>query len=313
MKRTQTDGVAMVIKTSRLLLTAALLGFIAPAFAQEQFGTPEAAVEALVAAARSGDGDTILKVLGRDGKPIVSSGDPVADSNIRQDFVSAYDAKHAIEMEGDGTQTLIIGEDDWPFPIPLVNKAGQWQFDTKAGLDEILRRRIGRNELSAIQVSLAYVQAQNEYASLDPAGQGRGVYAQRIVSRPGKKDGLYWPTAEGEEPSPLGDLAAQAAAEGYKTGSTPIPYHGYYYRILTRQGAGASGGAYDYLAKGKMIGGFALIAYPAEYGNSGIMTFIVNQDGTVFQKDLGDRTEKIARRIETFDPNAKWQKANTEP
>ena len=303
----------MVIKTSRLLLTAALLGFIAPAFAQEQFGTPEAAVEALVTAARSEDGAAILKVLGPDGKPIVSSGDPVADSNIRQDFVSAYNAKHAIEMEGDGTRTLIIGNDDWPFPIPLVNKAGQWQFDTKAGLDEILRRRIGRNELSAIQVSLAYVQAQNEYASLNPAGLGRGVYAQRIVSRPGKKDGLYWPTAAGEEPSPLGDLAAQAAAEGYGTGSTPIPYHGYYYRILTRQGATASGGAYDYLAKGKMIGGFALIAYPAEYGNSGIMTFIVNQDGTVFQKDLGDRTEKIARRIETFDPDAKWQKADTQP
>ena len=180
----------MVINASRLLLTAALVGLSAPACAQEQFGTPEAAVEALVAAARLGDGDAVLKVLGPDGKPIVSSGDPVADSNIRQDFVSAYDAKHAIETEGDGTQTLILGEDDWPFPIPLVNKAGQWQFDTKAGLDEILRRRIGRNELSTIQVSLAYLQAQNEYASLDPAGQGRGAYAQRIVSRPGKKDGL---------------------------------------------------------------------------------------------------------------------------
>lgn len=303
----------MVIKKSGLLLTAALLGLSAPAFAQEQFGTPEAAVEALVTAARSEDGAAILKVLGPDGKPIVSSGDPVADSNIRQDFVSAYDAKHAIEMEGDGTQTLIIGEDDWPFPIPLINTAGRWQFDTNEGLDEILRRRIGRNELSTIQVSLAYVQAQNEYASLDPAGQGRGVYAQRIVSRPGKKDGLYWPTAEGEEPSPLGDLAAQAAAEGYKTGSTPIPYHGYYYRILTGQGAGAPGGGYDYLAKGKMIGGFALIAYPAEYGNSGIMTFIVNQDGTVFQKDLGARTEKIARKIETFNPDADWKKVDAQP
>jgi Protein of unknown function (DUF2950) len=227
--------------------------------------------------------------------------------------VTAYDAKHTIEMEGDGTQTLVIGNDDWPFPIPLVNKAGQWQFDTKAGLDEILRRRIGRNELSAIQVSLAYVQAQNEYASLNPAGLGRGVYAQRIVSRPGKKDGLYWPTAAGEEPSPLGDLAAQAAAEGYETGSTPIPYHGYYYRILTRQGATAPGGAYDYLAKGKMIGGFALIAYPAEYGNSGIMTFMVNQDGTVFQKDLGARTEKIARKIETFNPDGDWKKVDAQP
>jgi hypothetical protein len=298
----------MVIKTSRLLLTAALLGFIAPAFAQEQFGTPEAAVEALVTAARSEDGAAILKVLGPDGKPIVSSGDPVADSNIRQDFVSAYNAKHAIEMEGDGTRTLIIGNDDWPFPIPLVNKAGQWQFDTKAGLDEILRRRIGRNELSAIQVSLAYVQAQNEYASLDPAGHGRGAYAQRIVSSPGKKDGLYWPSAEGEEPSPLGDLAAQAAVEGYRINGTPIPYHGYYYRILSRQGATAPGGAYDYVVKGKMIGGFGLLAFPADYGNSGIMTFMVNQDGTVFQKDLGDRTEKFARRIETFDPAAGWQK-----
>ena len=162
-------------------------------------------------------------------------------------------------------------------------------------------------------MSLAYVQAQNEYASLNPAGLGRGVYAQRIVSRPGKKDGLYWPTAVGEEPSPLGDLAAQAAAEGYETGSTPIPYHGYYYRILTRQGATASGGAYDYLAKGKMIGGFALIAYPAEYGNSGIMTFMVNQDGTVFQKDLGARTEKIARKIETFNPDADWKKVDAQP
>jgi hypothetical protein len=300
----------MMIKTSCVLLTVTLLGFSAPVFAQEQFGTPEAAVEALVAAARSGDGETILKVLGRDGKPIVSSGDPVADSNIRQDFVSAYDAKHVIEMEGDGTQTLIIGEDDWPFPIPLINTAGRWQFDTNEGLDEILRRRIGRNELSTIQVSLAYVQAQNDYASLDPAGQGRGVYAQRIVSRPGKKDGLYWPTAEGEEPSPLGDLAAQAAAEGYKTGSAPIPYHGYYYRILTRQGAAARGGAYDYLAKDKMIGGFALIAYPAEYGNSGIMTFIVNQDGTVFQKDLGPKTTRLVHEITAFSPDDTWTKVD---
>ena len=306
----KTDGVAMVIKTSRLLLTLTLLSFNAPAFAQEQFGTPEAAVEALVAAARSGDGDAVLKVLGPDGKPIVSSGDPVADSNIREDFVSSYDAKHAMEMEGDGTQTLVIGSDDWPFPIPLINKAGKWQFDTKAGLNEILRRRVGRNELSAIQVCLAYVQAQNEYASLDPTGPGRGVYAQRIVSRPGKKDGLYWPTVEGEEPSPLGDLAARAAAEGYKTGNTPIPYHGYYYRILTRQGATAPGGAYDYLAKGKMIGGFALIAYPAEYGNSGIMVFMINQDGIVFQKDLGANTAKLVRKINSFAPDNTWTKVD---
>jgi hypothetical protein len=300
----------MAIISNPLLIAAALLGLSAPAFAQQQFGTPEAAAEALVAAARSGDGVAMLKVLGRDGAPIVSSGDPVADNNIRQDFVSAYDAKHAIELEGDGTQTLIIGDENWPFPIPLVNKGGQWQFDTNAGLDEILRRRVGRNELSAIQVSLAYVQAQNEYASLDPAGLGRGVYAQRIVSRPGKKDGLYWPSAEGEEPSPFGDLAAKAAAEGYKAGATPIPYHGYYYRILTRQGEAAPGGAYDYVVKGNMIGGFALVAYPAEYGNSGIMTFLVNQDGTVFQKDLGTNTARLARKIDAFSPDSTWTKVD---
>jgi hypothetical protein len=158
---------------------------------------------------------------------------------------------------------------------------------------------------------LAYVQAQNEYATLDPEGLGRGVYAQRIVSRTGKKDGLYWPTAEGETPSPLGELAAQASAEGYKAGEKPIPYHGYYYRILTRQGAGAPGGAYDYLVKGKMKGGFALIAVPAEYGNSGIMTFMVNHDGGVLEKDLGPDTTKLARKIDAFAPDQGWSKTDT--
>jgi hypothetical protein len=280
------------------------------ALAQEQFNTPEDAVSALVEAAKSQNQKGLLTVLGPDGKPIASSGDPVADANARDNFVSAYDAKHALELEGDGSQTLIIGNDDWPFPIPLINKGGKWQFDAAAGVDEILRRRIGRNELAAIQVSLAYVQAQNEYASLDPAGLGPHVYAQRFVSKAAKKDGLYWPTAEGEPPSPLGVLAAKASAEGYKTGNTPIPYYGYYYRILTRQGAHAPGGAYDYLAKGKMIGGFALVAYPAQYGNSGIMTFIVNQDGAVFQKDLGPQSDKLARKIEAFDPDSTWTKVD---
>jgi Protein of unknown function (DUF2950) len=297
----------MMTNTSRVLLCVALLGWAAaPASAQEKFSTPEGAVDALVGAAKSGDAKAILEVLGPDGQAIVSSGDPVADRNTREAFVSAYDAKHAVEAEGNGTQTLIIGNDDWPFPIPLVNLAGEWQFDTGAGLDEILRRRVGRNELATIQVTHAYVQAQNEYAALDPAGLGRGVYAQRIVSHPGKKDGLYWPTTEGQPPSPLGELAAQASAEGYKAGSAPIPYQGYYYRILTRQGAGASGGAYDYLVKGKMRGGFALLAFPAEYGNSGIMTFMVNHDGTVFQKDLGPKTGEVARKIESFAPDQTW-------
>ena len=301
----------MMTNTSRMLFCAVLLLWSASAFAQEQFDTPDDAVNALVAAAKTGDAKAILAVLGPDGEAIVSSGDPVADRNTREKFVSAYEAKHTIELEGNGTQTLIIGEDDWPFPIPLINNGGKWQFDTKEGLGEILRRRIGRNELSAVQVSLAYVQAQNEYATLDPEGLGRGVYAQRIVSRPGKKDGLYWPTAEGETQSPLGELAAQASAEGYKAGEKPIPYHGYYYRILTKQGAGAPGGAYDYLVKGKLKGGFALIAVPAEYGNSGIMTFMVNHDGVVLEKDLGLDTAKLARKIDAFVPDQGWSKTDT--
>ena len=298
----------MMRKTS-LFLCAALLGWSASA--QEPFKTLEEAVDALVGAAKSGDQKAILAVLGPDGQAIVSSGDPVADNNVRKNFIAAYDAKHAVEMEGDGTQTLIIGNNDWPFPIALVKKSGEWRFDTKAGLDEILRRRIGRNELSAIQVCLAYVQAQNEYASLDPARLGRGVYAQRIVSRPGKKDGLYWPSAEGEAQSPLGDLAAQASEEGYTAANGPTPYHGYYYRILTRQGPSAPGGAYDYLVKGKMMGGFALLAFPAEYGNSGITTFMVNHDGTVFEKDLGPNTAKLARKIESFAPDQTWTKVDS--
>ena len=301
----------MIRHTTRILLCAALLGVNGSALAQEQFKTPEAAVDALIGAAKSGDTKAVLAVLGPDGQAIVSSGDPVADRNTREKFFSAYDAKHSIELEGNGTQTLILGDDNWPFPIRLINNAGKWQFDTKEGLDEILRRRIGRNELSAIQVAQAYVQAQNEYAALDPAGLGRGVYAQRIVSRPGKKDGLYWPTAEGETQSPFGDLAAQASAEGYQAGGKPIPYHGYYYRILTRQGAGAPGGAYDYLVKGKLKGGFALIATPAEYGNSGIMTFMVNHDGTVFEKDLGPKTAKAAAKIDAFVPDQGWTKVDS--
>jgi hypothetical protein len=299
----------MMKNTSRILLCAALLGWSVPAAAQELFKTPEEAASALVGAAKSGEAKAILAVLGPDGKAIVASGDPVADSNTREKFIAAYDAKHALELEGDGTQTLILGDDDWPFPIPLVNKGGEWQFDTKSGADEILRRRVGRNELSTIQVAEAYVQAQNEYAALDPAGLGRGVYAKRFLSKPGKKDGLYWPTKAGETESPLGDIAAKASTEGYKFGGKPIPYHGYYYRILTRQGAGAPGGAYDYLVDGKLRGGFALIAYPSEYGNSGIMTFTVNHDGTVFEKDLGPETGRLAPKIETFLPDSTWSKA----
>jgi hypothetical protein len=279
------------------------------ALAQQSFSTPEEAVSALVDAAKAGDPDKAAAILGPGGEDIAKSGDEVSDRYYREKFAAGYETKHELELEGNGTKTLIIGESDWAFPVPLVNKDGQWQFDAQAGLDEILRRRIGKNELFAIQVSLAYVQAQIEYAALDPMKDG-GPYAQHIVSRKGRKDGLYWPTTAGEEPSPLGDLVAKATTEGYKAGEKPIPYHGYYYRILTKQGASAAGGAYDYLVKGKMIGGFALVAYPAKYGNSGIMTFMVNQDGTVFQKDLGPNTSKIAATINSFSPDQSWTKVD---
>jgi len=305
--------VQLIRKSGWLLLGAMIAVCCTSAFAQEQFKSPDDAVNALVSAAKAEDKSAILSVLGPDGRGIVSSGDEVADQTTRENFIADYEKKHTLTPDGEAKSILVIGDNDWPFPIPIVSKDGSWQFDTKAGLEEILRRRIGRNELAAIQVSLAYVQAQNEYASLDPGGLGPHTYAQRIVSSPGKKDGLYWPTAEGEEPSPFGDLVAQASAEGYKVGQTPIPYHGYFYRVLKRQAGNAAGGAYDYLVKGKMIGGFALVAYPAEYGNSGIMTFMVNHDGTVLQKDLGPRTAKIARKIEAFAPDQTWQQVDLQP
>ncbi|WP_439400789.1 DUF2950 domain-containing protein [Bradyrhizobium sp. DASA03068] len=283
----------------------ALLG--SASLAQESYKTPEEAASALAAAVKSGPKD-ILKVLGKNAEDIVSSGDEVADNDIRQRFTSMYDTKHSIKAEGNKSATLILGPDDFPFPIPLVNTRTGWAFDTDEGRIEVLRRRIGRNELDAIQTALAFVDAQNEYAEKD-RGEGVGVYAQRIVSSPGKKDGLFW--RDDSDPSPLGALAAEASKEGYRGNDVgPEPYHGYYFRILKGQGRDAPGGALNYVVKGKMIGGFALIAWPAEYGNSGVMTFLVNHDGVVYQKDLGQRTEFIAQRITLFDPDQTWKKVD---
>ncbi|MET4490945.1 DUF2950 domain-containing protein [Bradyrhizobium barranii] len=288
------------------VVALAMLGSAAQA--QQSYKTPEDAAAALAAAVKSGPGD-ILKVLGRAAEDIVSSGDEVADNDIRQRFTSMYDAKHGIKAEGNKTATLILGPDDFPFPIPLVNTKTGWAFDTDEGRIEVLRRRIGRNELDAIQTALAYVDAQNEYADKD-RGEGAGVYAQRFLSTPGKKDGLFW--RDDSDPSPLGALVAEASAEGYKqgTGEGPAPYHGYYFRILKGQGSDAPGGALNYVVKGKMIGGFGLIAWPAEYGNSGVMTFLVNHAGTVYQKDLGNRTAVIAERTTLFDPDQTWKKVD---
>jgi hypothetical protein len=278
---------------------------ISIAQAQQAYPSPDDAAAALAAAVKTGTRSAILKVLGNGAEDIVDSGDDVADAETRQRFLSAYDARHSIKADGNKA-TLILGADDFPFPIPLANNKSGWEFDAAAGRLEILYRRIGRNELDAIQTCLAFVDAQNEYAEKDRTGDGAGVYAQRIVSNPGKKDGLFW--RDDRDPSPLGELAAQASAEGYKVGEQAAPYHGYYFRILKGQGSNAPGGAVDYVVKGKMIGGFALITYPAEYGNSGVMTFMINHAGTVYQKDLGKRTDSIAKRITLFDPDQSWKK-----
>jgi len=297
-----------------LMLAAIFCVAASIANAQQTFKTPDEAASALVDAAKTGDVKLLTKVLGPDGEDIVSSGDPVADAATREKFTAAYDAKHQIKAEGDSKATIIIGQQDYPLPIPLVRKDGQWRFDTAAGREEILLRRIGRNELDAIQSCLAYVDAQNEYAEKDRTGSGMNTYAQRIVSSPGKKDGLYWPTAPGEEPSPLGELVAEATSQGYRVGDGRAPFHGYYFKILTKQGPTAPGGELDYIVRDKMIGGFALVAYPADYQNSGVMTFIVNHSGDVFQKDLGPSTAKIAQRMTSFNPDKSWQKvSDTEP
>jgi len=289
-------------------LTAVLLAFAmaSPASAQQSFKSPQEAVDALVTAAKSRDRRAVLTVLGPDAADIVSSGDTVADDAARARVLEAYDAKHEVVMEGADKAVLVIGSEDWPFPIPLLRKDDAWRFDTAAGRDEILFRRIGRNELSAIQVCLAYVDAQEDYA--DKGVAGNGVYAQRIVSTAGKKDGLYWPAEAGADTSPLGELAAAAAAEGYRPGGGRMPYHGYYFKVLTKQGPSASGGLIDYVVNGKMIGGFALIAYPAQYGNSGVMTFLVNHQGIVYEKDLGPDTARLASGTAEFNPDSGWQR-----
>ena len=287
-----------------LAAVAALCLAMSPAMAQQSFKSPDEAAAALAAAVKSGAKADMLKVLGTGGEDIVSSGDDVADTDARNKFTSAYDAKHSLKVDGKKA-SLILGPDAFPFPVPLVQTKTGWEFDTDEGRQEILARRIGRNELDTIQTCLAFVDAENEYADKDH-GDGVGAYAQRIVSTPGKQDGLYWKSEAND--SPLGALAAEAAAEGYKAGGEPQPYHGYYYRILAGQGQSAPGGALSYVIKGKMIGGFALVAWPAEYGNSGVMTFIVSHAGAVYQKDLGKDTEAVAKRMTWFDPDRSWAK-----
>ncbi len=276
---------------------------------QETFASPDEAVKALVDALKAFDTKALSAIFGPGSKDVISSGDPIADKTANERFINLYAQKNKLEETDANKVVLYLGNKEWPFPIPIVKKDAVWQFDTNEGREEILARRIGRNELSVIQICLAYVDAQREYALKDR--DGLLAYAQKFVSDSGKKDGLYWEAKEGDEQSPLGPLVAAAQEQGYtgrQSGDKPVPYHGYYYRILKAQGKHARGGSYDYVIKGKMIGGFALVAYPARYGSSGIMTFIVNHDGVVYQKDLGENSEKAALGMKLFNPDSTWEK-----
>ena len=302
-----------IFVTTMVVMTFVFVGVVSAAPKQKQkvFAAGQEGVNALVKAIREGDKKELLAIFGSGANDLISSGDEVADKQKREMFVKAYDEQSSITPEGDKL-VLIIGKNAWPFPIPLIKQDGQFIFDTAAGKEEILNRRIGQNELDSIQVMLAIVDAEREYAMKSRDSNGLLGYAQKFKSDPGKKNGLYWDTKEGEEPSPLGLFAAKAKEEGYsgkKSSEKPQPYHGYLYRIITAQGKHAAGGAFDYIVNGKMIGGFAVIAHPAQYGNSGVMTFIVNHDGVVYQKDLGKNTGKKSQAMKLFDPDKTWTKS----
>ncbi len=278
---------------------------------QKTFASPAEASAAFFAAAKSGDQDALLAIFGKDAKDILFSGDAVKDNNSLQDFVAAYSQMNRWAKTKAGAQMLFTGADNHPFPIPLgQNPSGQWCFDTAAGKDEILARRIGDGELTAIAACGATVDAQLQYFSQTHDGDQVKQYAQRFGSDQGKQNGLYWAVAEGQPQSPLGTLGDFAKAVGYTaTGDKPQPFNGYYFQILTKQGDKAQGGAKDYVVNGKMTGGFAILAYPAEYRNSGIMTFIVGKDAVIYQKDLGENTADIARAMAEYNPGDGWRPA----
>lgn len=312
MRRNAADRFLIALRVGAVMLGMLAIAAV-PATAalasQKTFATPAAAVDALIVANRGNHLRKLLAILGSEGAKLIHSGDPIADRRGRKLFVAAYDQSHKLEREGEKA-ILIVGVDEWPLPIPLVREHTRWRFDTKAGEDEILDRRIGRNELSVIEVCRAYVEAQREYAAEKLGPGATAEYAQHFMSKNDQRDGLYWPVKAGEEESPLGPLIARARAAGYRPGTPhpkPRPYYGYYFHILTQQGQNAPGGTKNYVVNDHMTGGFALIAYPATYGNSGIMTFIVNQDGIVYQKNLGPDTKRIAAEITQYDPDGSWR------
>jgi hypothetical protein len=277
---------------------------------QPSFASPDEAVNALMVAIEKNDVPALGALLGPGSEDILSSGDDIADKSGRDGFLEMYNVKHALVAEDESTMILQVGENEWPLPIPVVKQDGKWLLDGAAGADEVVYRRIGRNELGAIAVCKGFLDAQVEYAAEGRDGNESGIYATKLMSEPGKHDGLYWATAEGEPPSPAGDAMAEAAEEGYRaaTGGKRNPYHGYYYRMLFAQGANAPGGALDYFADGRLTQGVALLAWPAEYGVSGVKSFMINHDGVVYEKDLGENTSTDVENIKLFDPDSTWSK-----
>jgi hypothetical protein len=310
--------------TLRTVLLAALLAIgLAPPLAvaapatgapgQMTFASPEEAAAALIDAVKLGDQKQLFAVLGPGSEALTNSGDQNADAANRQKFVDSYNAQHKLTEVGPGRDVLNVGANNWPFPMPVVQVNGRWQFDSSAGAQALIDRRIGRNEIAAIRVALTYVDAQRDYFERSKQAGGTGEYAQRLISTPNRHDGLYWPAAAGEPESPFGPLVEQAIEEGYPgdiVSGRRIPYQGYYFRILKAQGQNAPGGAKTYMAGGRMTGGFGLVAWPASYGVSGIMTFVVDQDGVVFQKDLGTGTAASAAAMTRCDPDVTWARVD---
>jgi Protein of unknown function (DUF2950) len=276
---------------------------------QKRFATAEEAVQTVIKAAKANNRTELLAILGADADDLLSSGDKTADKRARQLILVALKEKWKLASQGTNKKTLVIGNEEWPYPIPLVKDKTGWRFDTAAGREEILYRRIGRNELSTIKACRVYLKAQREYAAQSHDGKPVGLFAQKLASEPGKQDGLYWKVNPGEGFSPLGEFAAQASAEGYTRSDTgPTPFHGYLFRLLTAQGPAAPGGAKSYISNGEMKDGFALIAYPAEYRKGGVMAFIVNHDGIVYERDLGEQTVQVASQTTEYNPDKSWRK-----
>lgn len=292
-----------------LALTCSAYSYAAPQPGQKTFSSPDAAVQAMVDALRKDDKATILAIFGKKITPVMSTGDAVADRNTVANFLKRYDEMHRVGVGPEGKTFLYIGADNWPMPIPLVQSGSNWYFDTGFGLKEILYRRIGANELGAINVCMTLVQAEHEYFNQQHDGDTTKQFAQKFLSDPGKQNGLYWKTAAGQPESPIGPLVVAAAAEGYhrSENGTPSPYHGYYYKFLFKHAA--SNGTQDFVVNGKMTDGFAIMAFPAKYRSSGVMTFIVDQDGIVYQKDLGPKTAEIAKSMTVYDPSSDWEPA----